>query len=579
MTAYKPNYDRFPAVKVKGNILSGWDSIINRLGSLTDTGKYLILADSYTGTHEDEITGELKKLNPVNFINTSDLFLTENEVRAMTDRFITDDTLFGYISNLRMEDFFDKEKLAAAKGLVSSSKGLTVVYGPGAAMLSDSPDLLLYFDMPRWEIIQRFRKQSVKGLGVDNGKEPVSHQYKRGYFNDWNICDLNKRALYGKVDYWIDTTVPGKPKMIDRATFTAGMANAVKGPFRVVPFFDPAPWGGQWMKEKFGLEDNGSNYGWCFDCVPEENSLFLEADGERFEMPSVNAVFSHAREMLGEAVEARFGDNFPIRFDYLDTMGGGNLSVQVHPTSQYAHRSFGLQYTQDESYYLLDAGEGSTVYLGLKEGIDNVAMIDDLKAAQKGEITFDTEKYVNVFPAKKHDHFLIPSGTVHCSGSNAVVLEISSTPNLFTFKLWDWGRLGLDGKPRPLNIERGSEVIDWSRDTSYAREHLVNVFEPVEEGEGWWEERTGLHRNEFIETRRHWFTEKTTHHTNGSVNVLNLAEGREVIVESPDGTFEPYVVHYGETFIVPACVGSYTVRPYGEAEGTECVTLKAYVRV
>ena len=205
-------------------------------------------------------------------------------------------------------------------------------------------------------------------------------------------------------------------------------------------------------------------------------------------------------------------------------------------------------------------------------------MIDDLRSAQNGGKPFDAEKYVNRWPAKKHDHFLIPGGTVHCSGAGALVLEISSTPNLFTFKLWDWQRLGLDGKPRPINIERGRQVIDFGRDTAYARRHLINRVEPVARGDGWTEERTGLHPNEFIETRRHWFTAPVVHHTEGGVNVLNLVEGDEAIVESPSGAFEPFVVHYAETFVVPACVGEYTIRPYGTSAGRQCGTIKAYVR-
>jgi hypothetical protein len=163
-----------------------------------------------------------------------------------------------------------------------------------------------------------------------------------------------------------------------------------------------------------------------------------------------------------------------------------------------------------------------------------------------------------------------------------MVLEISATPYIFTFKLWDWNRLGLDGLPRPVNIERGSKVIQWNRDESYASKHLVNRFREVARGEGWREEVTGLHPAEFIETRRHWFTGKVEHNTGGQetggVHVLNLVEGDEVVVESPSGAFEPFVVHYAETFIVPAAVGPYTIRPIAEKPVREFATMKAFIR-
>ena len=193
-------------------------------------------------------------------------------------------------------------------------------------------------------------------------------------------------------------------------------------------------------------------------------------------------------------------------------------------------------------------------------------------------MNFDAEEYSNKIKAKKHDHFLIPPGTIHCSGADTMVLEISSTPNIFTFKLWDWDRLGTDGKPRPINIEHGEEVVQFDRDTDWTMKNLVNRIEVLEEGEGFIEERTGLHEKEFIETRRHWFTKTVKHDTKGNLNVLNLVEGSQAIVESPVGAFEPFVVNYAETFIIPAAVGKYTISPYGESIGKKIATLKAYVR-
>lgn len=573
----KVNYDRFPSTKISGNITQGWEAVRSLLAENL-AGRSILAVDLYTGVREEEVANELKRLSPALFVDTRDLMKPEREIEAMTERFMTDDVLFGYVTNLVLNDYFDAGKLEATRKQVAQASGKVIVMGPGAAMVVPAEATIVYADMARWEIQQRFRKHEVKALGVDNREDAVSLQYKRGYFNDWRILDRYKDKLFDRIDFWLDTHIANQPKMIDRETFFKGMEETVRTPFRVVPFFDPAPWGGQWMKEVCGLDPEKENYGWCFDCVPEENSLYLEVNGVRFELPSVDLVLLKSRELLGEPVEARFGKDFPIRFDFLDTVGGGNLSVQVHPTTQFIHENFGIHYTQDESYYLLDAKEGASVYLGLKTGIDKDNMISDLRKAQQGELVFDTEKYVNKLPAQKHDHYLIPGGTVHCSGAEALVLEISSTPNLFTFKLWDWQRLGLDGKPRPINVERGKEVIDWKRNTEYVHQHLANHFTQVAEGDGWREERTGLHPNEFIETRRHWFTTPITHHTGNSVNVLNLVEGEEAVVESPTNAFQPFVVHYAETFIVPAVVGEYTIAPYGKSVGQECATIKAYVR-
>ncbi|MCQ2115562.1 MAG: class I mannose-6-phosphate isomerase [Bacteroidales bacterium] len=570
----KPNYDKFPSTKMEGCLVSGWDSIREIL-SASFSGS--LAADCYTGVYEDEVIAELSK-GYDKVINTRDLMKPESEIIAMTAPFMTDDVLFGYLTNLRMPDFFDAEKIVETKSMVAASNEKILVIGAGASLAVPENTPLVYLDMARWEIQQRFRRHEVMGLGVDNRADAVSIQYKRGLFIDWRVLDLYKDKIMDQISFWIDTNDAKTPKMIDRATFFKGMDLTANNPFRVVPFFDPAPWGGQWMKEVCDLDRSQSNYGWCFDCVPEENSLFLEVNGTRFELPSQDLILCRSREVLGEVVEARFGKDFPIRFDFLDTIGGGNLSLQVHPTTQFIHENMGMHYTQDESYYLLDATDDAVVYLGVKTGVDKEAMLADLRAAQRGEIVFDAEKYVNKLHAKKHDHYLIPGGTIHCSGSGSMVLEISATPNIFTFKLWDWQRLGLDGKPRPINVERGSKVIQWNRDTEYVHKHLANVFEPIAEGEGWSEVKTGLHPNEFIETRRTAFTVPVTFQTDGGVQVLNLVDGDEAVVESTDGSFEPFVVHYAETFIIPGSIKEYSIRPCGISEGKECMVVRAYVR-
>ena len=578
MQENKSQYDKYPATSIKnGTLIKGWKNILNQI--TPEVNANIIAIECYTGVYYEQLISYFRNIPHVLFVDTTQILKAESEILQITKNFTKEDILFGYLSNLSIHDYFDEKKISAVNQEIKSAQknGNIILFGYGSSCIAQA-DILVYADMPRWEIQQRMRKNEVTGLGVDNKNEAFSLQYKRGYFNDWRVLDKHKKTLYQQADYWLDTT--GKePKLIDKQTFLAGIEKTAHKPFRVVPFFDPAPWGGQWMKEVCGLDKSVTNFGWCFDCVPEENSLLLEINGETFEMPSVNLVYLKSKELLGEPVEARFGQDFPIRFDLLDTMDGGNLSLQVHPTIQFARDHFGLPYTQDESYYMIDAKEDAVVYLGVKTGIDGKAMINDLENANSdSNLNFDDKKYIHSIPAKKHDHFLIPAGTIHCSGKNSVVLEISATPNLFTFKLWDWDRLGLDGKPRPINIERGKQVVQWDRDADYVTSQLVNQFKEVARGDGWVEEKTGLHPTEFIETRRHTFTGPVLHMTNDSVNVLNLVEGDEIIVESTNDSFESLIVHYAETFIVPASVKEYTIRPYGKSAGRKCVTIKASVR-
>jgi mannose-6-phosphate isomerase class I len=592
----KPSkFNRFPVVEIDNpeyKVKSGWEAICARLNlAISEIRgiKKVVVIETYQGVIHEEIVTNLKAgLKFDRFICANEFMLVEEEIKKLIFHDVTNDRIFGFLTRLTMDAFFDPVKVKTIQAEIEAIKeGTIIIYGSGASLLCPKApsfgrgwgEALIYADMARWEIQLRMRRHLVDNLGIKNrNTADWMLLYKQGFFVDWRVCDRLKKTLFEKWDFLLDTNKIGQPKLVEGKAVLEGLKLATTRPFSVVPFFDPGPWGGQWMKEVCNLDESTSNYAWCFNAVPEENSLLLKFGSDFIEIPSVNLVFRHPRELLGDPVHGRFGDEFPIRFDYLDTMDGGHLSLQVHPLTEYIQEKFGLHYTQDESYYMMDVEDDAIVYLGLKEGVNPGEMLADLEEAQAGGKPFEAEKHVQTWPVKKHDHVLIPAGTVHCSGKNSMVLEISATPYIFTFKLWDWGRLGLDGKPRPINIEHGKRNIQWYRTTEWTRQNLVNRIEKVNEGDGWIEERTGLHEREFIETRRHWFTKKVEHHTNGGVQVICLVEGDEVIVESPSNAFEPFVVHYAEVFIVPAKVGVYTIRPYGESEGKKCGTLQAWVR-
>lgn len=573
------NYEKAPFIAVANEqAILGWKDVIQHLmDEVSSKNKKIIVIDAYQGVQLDELIEKVKTFAPQAIIHDTRLiFLTEAEINEMVEPFVTDHPVFGKMNHLTIDKFLDEEKVNNLKSSINSAQGIQFIIGPAATLLSQDAGLVVYADMARWEIQLRFRKNLVPNLGANNASASTTYLYRRSFFVDWRVLDRHKKNVFNQIHLWLDTTSE-TPKLVSHQAIQKGLSQALQQPFRVVPFFDPGPWGGQWLKQVCDLPDGTPNYAWAFDCVPEENSLLIKVDNATVEIPSINLVQEYPSELLGEKVYDAFGAYFPIRFDFLDTMDGGNLSLQVHPLKEYIREHFGMPLTQDESYYMMDVKDDAIVYLGLKDDADPEEMIQGLESAFENASSFDADKYVAQWPVKKHDHFLIPSGTIHCSGTNSVVLEISATPYIFTFKLYDWERMGLDGLPRPISIDHGKHAIQWDRRIQYTKDKLINQFVTLSEGEGWKEERTGLYDGFFIETRRYWMNTITQHHSNNVVNVLNLVEGREVIVESPTNAFEPYIIHYAETFIIPASLGAYTIRPYGESEGQNVAVLKAFI--
>lgn len=568
------NYDKYPETRITEykEVFSNNEEIQNFLRALSTKDTYTLTVECYPGVDQEVLQLIREAYQPDTIILGEDLFYDGDTLTEKMKPFLTEDRVRGVMYYGKMEDFIDDAKLKKMKETLPTT-GRVLIYGVGASFLTKG-DTLIYCDLARWEIQLRYRK-GMPNFKQNNVDEDSLKKIKRGFFVEWRIADKRKMEIFEEIDYFLDSNIKGNAKMVDGASLRNGLKEIARRPFRLVPYFDPGVWGGQWMKEVCDLDKNEKNYAWSFDGVPEENSLYLRFKDTRIEIPAMDLVLYQPKELLGMKNYCRFGAEFPIRFDFLDTMDGQNLSLQVHPLTEYIKSHYGMTYTQDESYYILDAKEDGGVYLGLKDNVNPEEFEYDLLDAQKGNQSFPAEKYVNLFPAKKHDHFLIPAGTIHCSAKNTMVLEISATPYIFTFKLWDWDRLGLDGLPRPIHIEDGMKNIQWNRTTNWVKEYLVNHIEVLHDTDAYKEERTGLHELEFIETRRYTTKDKVELDASEGVHMCNLVDGKSAVIESADQRFEAYTVHYAETFIIPASCGKYSIR---SSDGSEIKVMQAYVR-
>lgn len=361
---------------------------------------FLIAVDTYPGVNDEEVIAALKRLPCGRFFDMRSVFYSEEELNKRLQFFLTDDRVFGRMFYGEIGDLMDAGRLAELRAAVEKAQGLCIVYGFGAFFAcGETPCLRVYLDLSRWEIQLRYRR-GMPNYNCTNSGEDIVRKFKRGYFVEWRAADQHKMRWLSRVDYFIDTNREGDPAMVPGRAVRDGLRQLTGRPFRTVPYFDPGVWGGQWMKEVCGLDRTKLNYAWSFDGVPEENSLLLDFGNGVFELPAMDLVLLYPEKLLGRKVYAGFGAKFPIRFDFLDTVGGQNLSLQVHPVTDYIHRQFGMAYTQDESYYILDAKEGACVYLGLKEDADPDEMFADLARANCGKGCIDVENMSIASPRK-----------------------------------------------------------------------------------------------------------------------------------------------------------------------------------
>lgn len=216
-------------------------------------------------------------------------------------------------------------------------------------------------------------------------------------------------------------------------------------PFLLIPTGKDYIWGGTRLKKDFGKNLPQNPLAETWECSTHPDGPSLVASGE-FIGKTLAQVLKDHPEYLGTHPDS--GHELPILIKFIDAKQ--NLSVQVHPDDDYAHINENGSLGKTEMWYVLDAAENAKLVYGFKHDLDKEILRESL---QNGTV----ERHLRKVDIKKDDVFFIEAGTVHAIGAGALIAEIQENSNL-TYRLYDYGRVDKDGKPRELHIEKALDV-------------------------------------------------------------------------------------------------------------------------
>ena len=215
---------------------------------------------------------------------------------------------------------------------------------------------------------------------------------------------------------------------------------------KLKPIFKDYIWGGNRLRDDYGFETgfDKTAEGWMLACHKDGMNTI---DGGKYDGRELQSVLDEVGlvEVLGKNAEKY--PYFPILIKLIDAYD--NLSIQVHPDDKYA-REVENEFGKTEMWYVLDASDGATLIYGFKNEITK----DEFQKAIEDNTLLDKLNVVNV---KKGDTFFIEAGTVHAIGKGAMIAEIQQNSNC-TYRVYDYGRVGADGKPRELHIKKAVDV-------------------------------------------------------------------------------------------------------------------------
>ena len=304
--------------------------------------------------------------------------------------------------------------------------------------------------------------------------------------------------------------------------------------FKLQPSFKDYLWGGTKLRTIYGKECSLDKVAESWELSTHKDGLTIIDSGEHKGETLLSYVEKYGKKVLGS--KCTLDNDIPILIKFIDAKDA--LSIQVHPDNEYALKNEN-DFGKTEMWYVIDAEPGAKLIYGFKNDITKEQF---KKAIEENTL----EELVNEVDVQPGDVFFITPGTMHAIGKGIVIAEIQQRSNV-TYRIYDFGRIGTDGKPRELHIDKALDVTNLTASKNTKKEYTLNKCDGYEKG--------NLSSCEYFNVDLLNITENATLNCNEtSFNCITLLDGSCTITGK--NTLD---IKKGESVFIPASYGEYKI--------------------
>lgn len=408
----------------KGACWGSWPAIGKALQQqLSQSGKArtILTVECYPGTYANIDMGFLKStLSPNVVCRTEDLFLEEKDIRQRIGAGFAKTPRADADLPTTIASYFDPQKLASIQETIAEIEtGIILIHGVGAHLIAQ-PDVLVYSDVSRYELIQRMRRKDITNISVDNRELSYELQYAWSYFIDWPLGDHIKQNLLPICDYILETNNWQRPKMVAGDAIRRGFELALERPIYPSPFFDPELWDESSPRQQPG--ELGVN----FHLRVEEDNLLFKICDQLIEAPVVNLLFYKAKEFLGPNIYQTYGERLPFYIQFFDHLQQQLPDINYYPDPATMVLHFGKTARHQDYYYAIRARKNAVILAGTAS--HDLEVLKEKKARPSVK---DWKGVLQAFPVEKGSVACVPAGVVHSTGTGCQLLNIGIASPFF----------------------------------------------------------------------------------------------------------------------------------------------------